>query len=120
MARSRLKPVSPKRAKLNREYERVVQEWWTGHDGQCEFRFWVQSKWHDAGPSPRTYLEPSTRRCPNKAERRPHHMKKRGRYLCAKETFLGLCFPCHIGWLHNNEEEARRLGYLLDRPAKPL
>lgn len=113
--RKPLRKVSQRRAKENVIYEAAVKEWWAGHDHRCEMRLGNLS---DDVHYPR-YM-PDSRRCPNRANPRPHHLKKRGKFLCDKSTFMALCDSCHVGWLHNNEEEARRLGYLTDRKPKPL
>lgn len=131
-ARQPLPQVSRKLAAKLPEYNRAVKEWWAGHDHQCEMR-----RYYIQGPAIGIPLErvkndmndgyyyPGTRdgtngRCQRSANPRPHHSKKRGKFLCDKSTFLGLCDSCHLIWLHNNEEEARRVGYLTDRPAKEL
>lgn len=115
--RKPLRPVSKKLAVKNVEYEAAVKEWWKSHDHRCEMMFThTGERVHRlTGLDP---MESEVHQCFNLAQNRPHHMKRRGKFLCDKSTFLGLCRSCHIDWLHNNEEEARRLGYLLDRPEK--
>lgn len=109
-----------RRSKPDPVYEKAVREWWSGHDERCEMRYN-----HEGIHLPRVPdgFDPSktidTFRCSRAANPRPHHMKRRGKFKCDINTFLGLCRACHIDWLHNNEEEARRLGYLTDRKPKP-
>lgn len=86
-------------------------EFWATHDGQCEFRWWIQSKWHDAGPAPYGYDESSTERCSATATEL-HHRALRGRNVCNIATFCGLCAQ-HHRWTHQHSNEARRLGYLI-------
>lgn len=40
-----------------------------------------------------------------------HHSQGRGPYLCAKETFVAACRPCH-DWIHSHPGQAREAGYL--------
>ena len=41
-----------------------------------------------------------------------HHMAKRGKNLCNKDTFLSLCRRCHCE-VHNNPAWAKENGYIL-------
>ena len=41
-----------------------------------------------------------------------HHMAKRGKNLCNKETFLSLCRRCHCE-VHDNPAWAKENGYIL-------
>ena len=41
-----------------------------------------------------------------------HHMAKRGKNLCNKDTFLSLCRRCHCE-VHDNPAWAKENGYIL-------
>ena len=41
-----------------------------------------------------------------------HHMAKRGKNLCNKDTFLSLCRKCHT-FVHDNPAWAKENGYIL-------
>ena len=41
-----------------------------------------------------------------------HHKKSRKYYLCDVSVFMSVCREHHI-WIHENDSEARELGYLL-------
>ena len=41
-----------------------------------------------------------------------HHMAKRGKNLCNKDTFLSLCRRCHCK-VHDNPAWAKENGYIL-------
>lgn len=118
LVRKARKPLA--RSKHDPIYEKAVREWWAGHDGRCEMRYDAEGVHLPRVPDgfdPRKTIDPF--RCYREANPRPHHSKKRGKFKSDKSTFLGLCDSCHLVWLHNNEEEARRLGYLTDRKPKP-
>jgi 5-methylcytosine-specific restriction endonuclease McrA len=84
----RLRPVSKKRAKQNREYSKCRQEYFNTHP-RCEI-------------------------CGYKATQ-IHH--KRGRFqerLTDMENFMALCMSCH-DWIHKNPAIAYEKGYLIPR-----
>ncbi len=41
-----------------------------------------------------------------------HHKKSRAYHLCDVEIFMSICREHHT-WVHDNDKEARELGYLL-------
>lgn len=41
-----------------------------------------------------------------------HHMAKRGKNLCNKDTFLSLCRRCHCE-VHDNPAWAKKNGYII-------
>lgn len=82
----RLKPVSDSRKKKNEEYSKVRKEYLQQVGGRCEV-------------------------CGGQATD-IHHKSKRGKNLCAKDTFLALCRQCHTK-IHDNPAWARENGYLV-------
>lgn len=109
MKRTRLRPVSKKREIENRAYEKAKREWRKNHDGRCELRYW--------GEYVLSYVDmiadgEDINRCRNKAGRNPHHRAKRGRQLSNIDYFMGVCPKCHR-WIHEHENKARELGYLV-------
>ena len=107
------KQRKPLRPKKDPAYERAVATWWKGHDGQCEMMLTTSGEL-----APKDSPQDQYVRCVRAANQRPHHMKKRGKFKCDISTFMGLCDHHHIFCVHEDEEQARRLGYLTDRPAK--
>lgn len=96
--RTRVKPVSDKRREINLVYERAVRQWRafrTKLDGfQCQ------------------YVYDSGRRCQKKAHKRPHHIKRRGPYLCDLRWFMATCLP-HHDHIEKHGKESERKGYIV-------
>lgn len=96
--RKAIKPVSDKRREINKVYERVVRAWQklrTKIDGfQCQF------------------VHADGRRCQRKAHRRPHHIKRRGRWLCDPRWFLAVCLS-HHDWIESHAKQAEKRGYIV-------
>jgi hypothetical protein len=93
----RLAPISKARAGINAIYEKLKKIWWPLHP-RCEF------------------VDPKTgKQCRRKSSPRPHHIKRRGRYLCDTTTWMGICEGAgsHHAWIHDNEKEAEAIGYLV-------
>jgi hypothetical protein len=88
MKRTRLKPVSDKRKAENAQYAKAKRIWWKQHDGRCEMLFLPFDGFQD---TPTEITDAVGLRCTRPAERNPHHMKLRGKFLCDITTFLGLC-----------------------------
>lgn len=88
MKRSKLNPVSKKRAKENRLYLKLRNEYLEEHE-LCEV-------------------------CELGDSFDVHHRRGRGIYLCEVEWFLAVCRPCHI-YIEKHRLWAREQGYLLDR-----
>ena len=103
MKRTRLRSVSPKRAILNREYEKAKRQWRAAHDGRCEMQLGLFKlpTFHDAT---------GAHRCRRPAMHNPHHSKGRGKFLCAIDTFIALC-PEHHRWVDTHRKQAVALGY---------
>jgi hypothetical protein len=100
--RNRLRSVSPKRAKLNREYEKAKRIWWAARleidYGSCQVTEWDEHR--------------ELRRCYRAAMPQPHHIYGRGKYLCDSSTFMAVC-PTHHQWIHQHPKEARARGYIV-------
>lgn len=117
--RKPLPRVSARGKARNAEYAKAKAAWRKQHDGQCEFRCWIPSRWHDAGPAPYGYDSPSTKRCTRRAQSSPHHMALRcGSMLCDTRFWMGICVE-HHRFIHDHAREARRLGYLVTAPKQP-
>ncbi len=84
--------MSEKRKKVNVEYERTVRLWRLERMALDKFRCQFEG-------------------CTKKADKSPHHMKHRGKYLCDASTFMAVCMS-HHQWITNNGKEAEKLGYL--------
>lgn len=116
--RKPLPKVSARGKARNAEYAKAKAAWLAnGGAGDCEMVY----VWKDQATSQELVRGPRGSDgcgCGNKPSRSPHHLKRRaGPLLCDIRFFCALC-PADHRWVHDNEEEARRLGYLLDRPAK--
>lgn len=90
MKRTRLKPISDKRAKQRAEYRREVRRWLAGR--KCEA-------------------------CPRKATECHHKKGRRGDMLLDKRFWMAVCSSCHSK-IENEREWAYEMGYLLKRNAK--
>ena len=84
----RLRPVSKKRAKQNKEYSQARMEYLSANS-MCEV-------------------------CGKKAGQIHHKRGRFGDRLNKKEYFMAVCMACH-NWIHNNPLEAYAKGYLLLR-----
>lgn len=83
---SKIKPLSDKRAKLEREYQKVRKEF-LEVNRYCEI-------------------------CGNSANDIHHKGRRLGKLLVKVELFMAVCRNCHI-IIHNNEKEAKQKGYLI-------
>lgn len=90
---TKLRPVSPKRAKENVEYERNVREWNQRSDKRCEF------------------VGPDGVRCERPAAERPHHVSGRAtrELRVNRKYFRGLCWWPHHRWVDTHRKEAEKL-----------
>jgi hypothetical protein len=90
-----LNPHSPKRQSLESIYREQKKVWHPKHP-RCEF------------------VDPETgAQCRKRSSQRPHHKKKRGRFLCDTTTWMAVCEHPHHARIHDNEKEAYRHGWLI-------
>lgn len=92
-----LSPVSAARTAMNLIYEALKDVWWPLHP-RCEF------------------VDPKTgKQCRRKSSRKPHHKRRRGRYLCDTTTWMATCEGPgnHHKWIHDDEKRAEARGYII-------
>lgn len=82
-----MRRVSPKMAKLLREYSQLRAVFILAHP-RCEAKVACTNGWTDE----------------------VHHKAGRGANLLRTETWLPCCRACHQ-WCHNHPKEARQLGF---------
>lgn len=88
--RTRIKPISDREVKRNREYQRVKRQW-------------------RALPENQRCAYPG---CKRPASTAPHHARGRvGSLKCDVRWFVPICRP-HHDWVHRNIAEARKLGLI--------
>lgn len=99
MRRTRLKSISPKKAKANALYAKSKKELW---NDLCE----AQGRNKKDGPM--------CERCGEMLATDPHHKAQRRSVLLWHKPMLSwLCRPCHNA-IHANPSQARKDGWLID------
>jgi 5-methylcytosine-specific restriction endonuclease McrA len=96
MKRTPLRRVSKKRAKENRQYS-VLSDEYLLENPLCEAGIVLMVNG----------IESNCKRCASEI----HHKAKRGKNLNNVETWIPVCRPCH-NWIENNKRIARELGLL--------
>jgi hypothetical protein len=110
-----IKPVSAKRARLNKVYSALRKKFLAEHPW-CEFfleeRGWDEGVVNELG----VVSNHGTLFCPVKVPRSAdvHHKKGRGRYLLDTSTWMAVSREGHL-WIHANPKESYEKGYMLPR-----
>lgn len=107
-ARQPLARVSPKRAKKNVEYEKQKRIWRRERQSADGFR----CQFDPAGLGTSSATADSPSRCQKKADKNPHHIKKRGKNLCNRNYFMAVCIE-HHNWIESHLKDAEQLGYII-------
>lgn len=94
LKRTRIKPVSKKRAAQNREYDKIRIEVYERAKGRCEAR----AVWS----------------CTGAVEQVHHKQGRTGDRMTDIDKMMGLCYPCH-DFITKNPTIAYQNGWMLRR-----